>query len=282
MKILIVGGTSSLGTTLKNAFNGSQEVITAGRNNCDIAMDIRDPITKIAFPNDIDVVIHTAAHFGGKEVSEIIECENVNVTGTLKLCQAAVQANVKHFVLISSIFASLEEDSENFGIYALSKRHSEEAARFFCSIFSLTLTILRPSQMYGSQESFRRHQPFLYTIADRAEKGEDIMLYGTNDALRNYIHVDDLVSIISLVIRNKEEGTYSCLHPHDLPYSRIAKAALAAFNSKARVGFLNDKEDIPDNVFQKDDTLYKKINFYPQISIEDGMKMIAKYRSTNR
>ena len=115
MKILIIGGTSSLGTALKNAFQESDEVITAGRKNCDISIDLRDPVEKIVFPNDIDVVIHTAAHFGGKEAAEIIECENINVVGTLKLCRAAVQANVKHFVLISSMSACVKQGSEYFG-----------------------------------------------------------------------------------------------------------------------------------------------------------------------
>lgn len=281
MKILIIGGTSSLGAALKIALSVSDEVITAGRNNCDIAMDLNDPVEKIDFPKDIDVVVHTAADFGGKNSSEIVQCENVNVIGTLKLCQLAVKENIKHFILISSIFATLYENSEYFGIYALSKRHAEEAAEFFCSTSSLLLTILRPSQIYGTLDSFRKHQPFFYTLVGKAEKGEEIMLYGNNDALRNYIHVDDLVTIISLVIRKKIGGKYSCVHPQDLPYSRIAKAALSAFKSKGSVRFLKDKADISDNVFEKDDSLYKKINFYPRISIEEGMRMIAKHRSIN-
>ena len=56
-------------------------------------------------------------------------------------------------------------------------------------------------------------------------------------------------------------------------------AAFAAFNSQASVHFLKDKPDIPDNIFEKDDTLYKQINFYPVISIEEGIKKIAEWRA---
>jgi nucleoside-diphosphate-sugar epimerase len=124
------------------------------------------------------------------------------------------------------------------------------------------------------------HQPFFYTIVDKAEKGEDITIYGSHDALRNYIHVDDLTAIIAKVVQNKIEGIYSCLHTTDLTFSQIAKAALSAFNSKGKIHFLKEKADIPDNIFKKDTSLYKKIGFYPQISIEDGMKRIALYRET--
>ena len=280
MKILIVGGTSSLGCALKPVLSEIGEVITAGRKECDIRLDLNDPIEKITLPNNIDAVIHTAAHFGGKTVEEILEAENVNVLGTLKLCQAAVQAKAKHFILISSMFSCLNKNSEYYNIYALSKKHSEEIAHFYCSLHSLPLTILRPSQIYGNKENFRRHQPFFYMMIDKAENGEDITIYGSNDALRNYIYIDDLVKIIEKVVQNKIEGIYSCMYPIDLTYSQIAKAAILAFNSKGRIFFLKNKPDIPNNIFEKDGSLYKKIGFYPQISIKDGMKKIILYRKS--
>lgn len=278
MKILIVGGTSSLSCALKPVLREFDEVITAGRKNCDIALDLSDPIEKIYLPDNIDTIVHTASHFGGKAEEEILAAENVNVLGTLKLCQAALQAKVKHFVFISSIFSRLNQNSEYYSIYALSKKHAEEMALFYCLSHSLSLTILRPSQLYGNENSFKVHQPFLYTIVDKAEKGEDITIYGSNDALRNYIHIDDMTNIITRVVKKKIEGIYSCQYIMNLTYSQIAKAALLAFNSKGNVHFLNDKPNIPDNVFVIDDSLYKKIGFYPQISIEEGMKKIALYR----
>ena len=117
-------------------------------------------------------------------------------------------------------------------------------------------------------------------MIDKAENGEDITIYGSNDALRNYIYIDDLVKIIEKVVQNKIEGIYSCMYPIDLTYSQIAKAAILAFNSKGRIFFLKNKPDIPNNIFEKDGSLYKKIGFYPQISIKDGMKKIILYRKS--
>ena len=267
-----------MGRALGPVLSAFSEVITAGRKYCDINLDLNDPIEKISLPRDIDVVIHTAAHFGGKTPKEILEAEDVNVLGTLKLCQAAVRAKARMFILISSIFSCLNKNSAHYSIYALSKKHSEEIAEFYCSTHSLSLTILKPSQLYGNGDNFRVHQPFFYAIVDKAEKGEDITIYGSHDALRNYIHVDDLTNIISRVVHNKIEGIYPCMHTTDVTFSQIAKAALSAFNSKGKIQFLKEKADIPDNIFKKDTSLYKKIGFYPQISIEDGMKRIALYR----
>ena len=278
MKILIVGGRSSLGRALKPVLLRIGDVITVGRKDCDINFDLNDSIEKIKLPDNIDVVINTAAHFGGKTAEEVLEAENVNVLGTLKLCQAAVLAKAKQYILISSMSSCVNKNSEYYGIYSLSKKHSEEIAQYYCSTHSLPLTILRPSQIYGNEDYFRKHQPFLYTIIDRAEKGENITIYGSRDALRNYIYIDDLTNIILKVVQKKIKGTYSCTYPTNLTYSQIAKAAISAFGSKGRILFLKDKPDIPDNIFKNDNSLYKKIDFYPQITIKEGMLKIALFR----
>lgn len=278
MKIVIVGGQSSLGRALKPILAEFGEVITAGRNNCDIYLDLKDPLEKINLPNDSDVIIHTAALFGGKTAKENLETEEVNVLGTIKICQAAIRAKAKHFILISSIFACLKDDSPFYNIYALSKKQAEEIARYCFSTSSTALAILRPSQIYGNEDYFRKNQPFFYTLVDQAEKGEDITLYGSHDARRNFININDLTTIISRVVQNKIVGTYSCQYPTDVTYSEIAKAAIAAFMSKSNLRFLKDKPDISDNIFNKDDSLFNKIGFYPQVTIKEGMRKIALYR----
>jgi len=275
MKVVIIGGTSSLGSALKAALSTSCEVITAGRTNCDLTLDLTWPLERMVLPDDVDVFVHTAAHFGGKTAAEIVEAEHVNVLGTLKLCQAAANAKARHFVLISSIFASLHEDSERCSIYALSKRHAEDVARFVCAIHSLPLAVLRPSQIYGAGPRFRVHQPFLHAMLDKAKKGEDILLYGTRDPRRNFIYIDDLTAVISKVIDARIAGTYSCQHPSNVTYSQIAKAAFKAFDTRGSVRFLRDKPDIPDNVFAADDALYEAIQFRPSTTIEDGLRRIA-------
>jgi nucleoside-diphosphate-sugar epimerase len=278
LKILIVGGKSSLGIALKEVLGNTHEVITAGRFGCDIAMDLANPLQSIIIPFNTDVVIHAAASFGGKTPEQIIECESVNVLGTAKLCNAALQAKTRHFIFISSIFTLLPVQSDFYNIYAISKKQAEELASYFCALFSIPLTILRPSQIYGSTENFRKHQPFFYSIIDKAVRNEDIMLYGNHDALRNYIYIDDLVEIISLIIQKGVEGVYSCAHPENISYSTIAKSSISAFESKSQVFFLKDKPNMPDNVFEWDSSIYDKIDFIPRVNILEGMRMIRTER----
>jgi len=278
MRILIVGGTSSLAQALKPVLSEFAEVITAGRAGCDVYLDLSDREEDIELPKGVDVVINTAAHFGGNSFEEMFQAETVNVLGALKVCQVSKTAHVRHLVHISSTSAYVEVTSDYYGIYALSKRHSDEAVKLFCSSFSLPCTILRPSQIYGNENTFRKHQPFLYAAIDKAEKSEDITIHGANDALRNYIHIDDFTKIISAVVIKQVEGLYACTNPIDIRLSQIANAAIGAFCSSGRVIFLKDMEDIQDNVFPYSDSLYRTIEYFPRISIEEGVKRIAAYR----
>jgi nucleoside-diphosphate-sugar epimerase len=278
MRILIVGGTSSLAQALKPVLSEFAEVVTAGRSGCDIHMDLSDPIEKIEIPQHIDVVINNAVHFGGIDYGQMYMAENVNVLGPLKLCQASLKAKVKHFISISSIFACLDATSDYFGIYALSKKQSDEVIELFCSLVNLPYTILRPSQIYGDEDIFKKRQPFLYMTIDKAARSEDITIYGVHDALRNYIHINDLTKIISMVVTKQVQGLYACTNAVDVSFSQIANAAINAFSSSSKVVFLKEMKSIKDNVFAYNDSLYKKINCFPQISIEEGMKRIANYR----
>jgi nucleoside-diphosphate-sugar epimerase len=278
MRILIVGGTSTLAHVLKPVLSEFAEVITAGRTGCDVHLDLSDPVGNIELPENIDVVINTAASFGGKGFDEMLQTESVNVLGVLKLCQSCTKAQIKQLVLISSIFACLDKGSRFYSIYSLSKKHSDEVAQLYSAMFGLPLTILRPSQFYGVGEAFRKHQPFLFTINDKAENDEDILIYGSNDALRNFIHVEDVAKIIALVIQRKIEGTHVCMNIENVSYSQIATAAIEAFKSKSTIKFIKERPDIPNNIFEMDDSLFRLIDYYPQISISLGMKKEVAHR----
>jgi nucleoside-diphosphate-sugar epimerase len=282
MRILIVGGTSSLAQALKPVLAEFAAVITAGRAGCDVHLDLSDPVEKIKLPKDIDVVINAAASFGGKSFEEMLQTESVNVLGVLKLCQSCTKAQIKQLLLISSMFAFLDKRSSFYSIYSLSKKHSDETAQLYCSTFGLPLTILRPSQFYGVGDVYRKHQPFLSSIIDKAANNEDILIYGSNDALRNFIHTEDVAKIIALVIQRKIEGIYACMNIENVSYSEVAAAAIEAFESKSAIKFEKEQPDIPDNIFEPDDTLFRLIDYYPQISISLGMKKEAAYRKIAR
>ena len=278
MKILLIGANSSLSSALKPMLVEFAEVVTAGRSDCDVHLDLSDPIDEIQIPTDSDVVINTAAHIGGNSAREMIAAENINILGTLKLCHACTRSSVNQFVQISSIFAELDPTSPFYNIYSLSKKQGDEAAQLYAASYDLPILIIRPSQLYGVGEAYRKNQPFLYAMMDRAQHNQDIVIFGSNDALRNFIHVEDVAMAIKRAVQGGLIGSYACTYPENMRYSSFASTIISAFNSRSHILFAPEKPDIPDNAFAFDDALFKAIDYFPQISFATGMATEATHR----
>jgi nucleoside-diphosphate-sugar epimerase len=274
-KILVIGANSAFAKDVMPILAQKNIVITAGRKNCDIYCDVAKAVT---IPSGIDVVINFAAAFGGQSDEDILNAQKTNSLGTLNVCVAAKRAGVKHIVNISSIHALLDEESPQYSIYSITKKQADELAEFYCRANKIPLTIIRPSRIYGDSDAFAENQPFFYQIMDKAQAGEDISIYGKNDALRNYIHGADLAEIINRIVANHTEGTYPCTHPFDVTYSRVARTAQKIFNQGGKTTFLKDKPDILSDNFARDLTIYEKIGYRPKINIEMGISRIKKYR----
>jgi len=87
MRILIVGGNSTLARALIPVLAQFAEVITAGRSGCDVRIDLSNDIDARQMPRDIDVLVNAAASFGTTDAASIYQTEQTNVLGALRLCQ---------------------------------------------------------------------------------------------------------------------------------------------------------------------------------------------------
>lgn len=272
MRILVTGGNSSVSRYVSPLLSKDYEVITIGRRDCDINLD---PDISLAdqLPNQVDIVIHTAAAFGGQTEEDIYETERFNVLNTMNLCFQLKKMNVKHFIHISSIFVHLEDTSPIYGIYSISKRHSEEIVKFCLKREEIPYTILRPSQLYGNDPSFIKHHPFLYQIIEMTSKGQKVSLYGKHGGSANYLHIKDFAEVLYRVVKNSVLGEYDCSTMTPNTYLEIARIAFKLTSNSVDIEFVKDKKE-SGNVFTYDDTIYKKVNYYPKMSIKSGLSEI--------
>ena len=192
------------------------------------------------------------------------------------MCRLAKRAGARQVVYVSTIFAHYERGQPLHGIYGLSKRHGEELAHLYCDGEGLGLTILRPAQLYDSEGGCRRHQGLFYRIVDCASKGADVDLWGSNDALRNYLHVDDLADAIRAVIDRGVTGDFNCVHPQAARLTEVAQAAFDAFQRGGRVRFVPDKPDIPDLPVGPWPGVHAALGLAPAISLAEGMRRIRQ------
>jgi len=275
MDSLVIGSTSVIGNAIVDDLAALGSVLTAGRRDADVQLDlsVTDPLPVI--DRQFDAVVLVAADFGGPTDEDLIRATQVNVLGSITAARIAVSVQAKHFVLISSIAAGYQPGDDYFSAYSLTKSQSEQAISFYCAERGMDVSIIRPSGVFDSEGRCRTHQRLFYGIVDCARTGTDFTIAGSADPLRNYVHVSDVAGLVAGLISRTEVGTFVCAQRESLPISAIAETAFAVFGNGGRVRFDASKPDIaelPPIAESAGSTIWA-----PSISIEDGLRRIREY-----
>jgi len=279
-KILIIGSTSTVGIAVGRVLARNHQVFYAGRRQADYPLDLNSAELTLPVGSQFDVVIHAAADFGGPAGEDLYRAEMINAIGTLNVCRLAQGLKAAHMILISTVSAQYAPCDVYFGSYSLSKRHADELAQLYCEQAGLPLTILRPTQLYDAESRCASHQSLFYLIVDRAQRGEDNVFHGDNDALRNYLFLDDFAEIVARVVATTVTGVFNCLSPQSLRLSEIAQTAYLVFNRRGNIRFTGNAQKIFDLPVVSDSDLYQRLGFTPGISLAEGMKKIKCARET--
>lgn len=235
MNIMVTGGAGGIGSTLSllltkkghtvlaidNLNNGYREnLYENGKQFCDlITCDIRDTkrITNLINFRNIDVIIHLAA-LTSLPVCESnpSECISVNVEGTTSVLMAARKKGIK--VICASTSAIYENNYCYDGyafteylqvkprlFYPLSKKLMEEVIQSYITNYDMDITTLRFFNVFGPrQDIHRKSPPLINYIVRQIKKKEKLTFYSNGEQKRDYIHVDDVVTMIEACINSPE------------------------------------------------------------------------------
>ena len=153
------------------------------------AIDGADVVYNLAAIADIGQCINTPA-----------EAVKINVYGNSLILGACAKYNVSRFVFSSSLYAH----SRNGGIYASTKRASEDIIKNFHQYYGVNYTILQYGTLYGPGATGDNSVLKYLTSAIHDKK---IKYMGTGEEIREYIHVLDAaklgVDILDIKYKNK-------------------------------------------------------------------------------
>lgn len=273
-KIVVTAPTSAVAGNFIKHIEKKYEIITVGRHASDIKYDFSSG-DELFLPEGISSIIHFAGILHAETDEEILEMSSVNVGGALKLCMAARNSGIKHIVNISSISATLPQESMYYGYYSMTKKQGEETAMLYCRGNGLTLCTIRPSQIFGTDKAYAKAQPLLYLMFNNAKQGNDICIYGRHDAIRNYIFADNLFNLIDAVIERHAGGTIDAIDSKNYRLSETADMIVKAFGGDSKVRFLDDKPDIEDNGFYLGKDCFKEYGI-PFIEFNDAIRIVAE------
>ena len=236
MRIMITGAAGGIGSTLgyylhlknhnlilvDNFNNGYRQNLTINGTSFGdfVELDIRNTHALIGLLHDVDVVVHLAAISSLPDCEKnVAECMSVNVAGTASVLDACRKANTKKCIFASTgaIYEGNTPEQSPFHEdlpintklwYPTSKWMAEEICERYRENYKMNIPVLRFFNVFGPRQDIHRpHPPLINYLVRELSASREPTLHGTGNQSRDYVHVDDVVKLIELVIDSDSANT---------------------------------------------------------------------------
>lgn len=249
--------------------------------------DIRDAKAMDAAVRECDLVVHFAAESHvDRSIADATQFVRTNVEGTLVLLEAAVRHAGKRFHHISTdeVFGELGptgsfSESSPYAPrspYAASKAGSDHLARAYFHTHKLPVTISNCSNNYGPYQHPEKLIPLFIT---NLLEGKKVPLYGDGRNVRDWLHVEDHVRAIDLVIAKGRIGETYCVgagtERSNLEVARVLLKALG--KGEGMIERVQDRKG-HDFRYAIDATkIRKELGWVPKHAFEDGIAQTVRW-----
>ena len=230
-EILVTGGAGFIGShivdrlldegfkvrVLDNLSTGETKNLAQHQNNKSfqfIEGDIRNFDLVKNTVKGVDAVFHEAALVSvTRSVENPLLSNEINVTGTVNLLKACVDAHVKRFVYASScaVYGDTETlpNHENLAPkplspYAADKLAAEKYAKVFHNVFGLETVSLRYFNVYGPRQKYGPYSGVISIFINRLLENKPPIICGDGEQTRDFINVKDVVESNMLALSKRK------------------------------------------------------------------------------
>ena len=286
-KILVTGGCGFIGSNIANHFAqkgfkvfvvdnlsvGDRRNLIKSKNISFYKADINN-INKINIKDKIDCCIHLAAKAEimidkKKEHQYFFD----NVLGLQEVLNYCAEKKVKKFIFASS--ASVYGDTLNFKVkenkrkkplhfYGYTKAIGEEMVRDYCEINNIKYYNLRFFNVYGNKSN-----AVVAKFIAQYLQNKEITIYGSGNQSRDFIHVDDIIKIVNLLIKKNIKSNFFNVGSSQ---NTTIKEIKNLINSKWKFVNLDKRFDDIEKSISNNNKIKKVLNWSSKIDFRIGIK----------
>lgn len=233
-KVVVTGGLGFIGSHLVEKLSEDNVVIVVDDQSTGTIDNIKDfnlssidttlgDITSIDLEeifDGCDYVFHQAAVTSvPKSVDDPLSSNEVNITGTLRVLNAAKNAGVKKVVFASS--SAIYGDTESLPLsednpinplspYAVTKATGELYCNVFSEIYGLPSISLRYFNVFGPrQDPDSQYAAVIPIFINKILKNESPVIYGDGEQSRDFVSVKHVVAANIMAAESKLTGTFN-------------------------------------------------------------------------
>lgn len=294
MRILIIGSKGFIGSYIFSHF-------AADKNNLVYSCDV---VTDYTTPNYFTIDASNANYHEIFEATAVDVC--INCSGAASVpdsfehpyrdfllntanVYAMLDAIKKHrpgcrFINLSSaaIYGNpqtlpVKETSEPAPLspYAFHKLEAEQVCIEFNRFYNIQTCSLRIFSAYGRGLK----KQLFWDIAKKSAGANNLLLFGTGNESRDFIHVRDIAQAIELVVRKGEYNgsVYNIANAIEITIAHAANELLQQLGWQGALTFNGETRKGDPLNWRADIEKLKSLGYQQQVSIEDGLKDYAAW-----
>lgn len=281
IKILITGHKGFVGKELTKLLDGNDnyEIVVHDNivNYCDT-----EQVERI---EPVNVIVHLAAHSYVPYAFEMPrDLLNNNIVSTLNIIEKARIDNAKLVFLSTYVYGNpeylpIDENHRTFPLnpYTQSKLICESLIESYHRDFNMSGIILRPFNIYGSQQ---KEDFFIPTLFNQINNSEIVLR--DDRPKRDFVHVTDVVKAIYLSINKlfKEDNLFTIINvgsgvSHSV--KELAAMVINISNSKADLKFTKERRKGEVlNTVANIDKAKSELGWVPEVNLFEGLNMYHK------
>jgi len=232
--IAVTGGLGFIGSHLINKLNENNDVVIIDDQSSGNIKNIEDidfsrididfgDITQVDLERifeGVNYVFHMAAVTSvPQSVKDPMRSNEVNITGTLKVLEAAKKCDVKKLIFSSS--SAVYGETETIPIseknpinplspYAVCKATGELYCNVYSEIFHLPTISLRYFNVFGPrQDPNSQYAAVIPIFINKILNNESPVIYGDGEQTRDFVNVEQVVEANILAAQSKKTGSYN-------------------------------------------------------------------------
>jgi dTDP-glucose 4,6-dehydratase len=252
--------------------------------------DICDPdFVKSALVN-IDAVLNFAAESHvDRSIKSAFEFVNTNIQGTQNLLDSCRKSDVNNYVQISTdeVYGSIPTGSwtETQPLlpnspYAASKASADLMVRASHVTHGLNARITRCSNNYGPNQFPEKVIPLFVT---NLLEGKKVPVYGNGLNIRDWLHVDDHIRGIHLVLfKGKKGSIYNIGGGRELTNLELTDYILNFMGkTKNEITYVEDRVGHDQRYSVDFSKIQNELGYFPQVSFEKGLRETIEWYKSN-
>jgi len=300
MRILITGGAGFVGShtaellvrdghqvvVVDDFSSGNESNLSAVADSIELfRLDIRDTANLSSACLDIDVIMHFAAVSSvEKSILEPIATHDINTAGCLSVMEAARINRVPRVIFSSSaaVYGDNPElpKTESSPVqpqspYAWHKLTGEFYGRNYRELHGIDFLALRYFNVFGPRQNPDSSYTGVLTIfINRCLQNEPLLIYGSGEQTRDFIHVSDVaaVNLLAAKASGTLPGIINVACNVETKIIDLARLIKAACHSESDIVHLEERPGDIYRSYASNKLLTATFGFTPAISVENGLR----------